>query len=110
MVRLRIYMAEKMSSSTFSMEAFRSWLATNLWKPVPALFSMFPRELAHVPEHRYEAGEMLVIVRPAGFEGFWLEIGKPVEMGTVPSPPDGETIGRALALAPKYGLEVKLPG
>ena len=76
----------------------------------PGSFQYVPKAILHTYQNiGTKPGKMLVIVRPVGFEGFWLEIGKRMELGTVPSPPDAETIGRALALAPKYGLEVKLP-
>jgi hypothetical protein len=53
-------------------------------------------------------GKALVILTPAGFEKFWMEIGKPVAGLTGPSgPPDPETIAKLMSLAPKYGLEMK---
>ena len=65
--------------------------------------------------HRYEnvgtkPGKVLVILTPAGFEKFFAEIGKPVASLTGPTgPPELESIAHLLAIAPKYGLEVKLP-
>jgi mannose-6-phosphate isomerase-like protein (cupin superfamily) len=55
-------------------------------------------------------GKALVILTPAGFENFWVEIADPVVNLAGPSgPPSPETIARLMDLAPKYGLEVKGP-
>lgn len=50
----------------------------------------------------------LGIVAPAGFEGFFEEVGEPVTDKTAPpaGPPDVEKV---MALAPKYGLEIPPP-
>jgi len=77
-----------------------------------------PGSFCHVPKgtlHTYQnigtkPGRALVILTPAGFEKFWTEIADPVVNVAGPSgPPDHETIGRLMSLAPKYGLEVKAP-
>jgi len=57
-----------------------------------------------------QRGKALVILTPAGFEKFWEEIVKPVVNRNRPSgPPDAATIAKLMELAPKYGLEVKIP-
>ncbi|MFO0952110.1 MAG: quercetin 2,3-dioxygenase [Isosphaeraceae bacterium] len=54
---------------------------------------------------------MLVMVTPAGLEQFFLEVGRPV---TDSDPefvhPTPEDIEKLLAAAPRYGLEIRLPG
>jgi len=77
----------------------------------PGFFCRVPKGTVH----RYDnvgtkPGKVLVILTPAGFEKFFAEIGKPVASLIGPTgPPDAESIAQLLAIAPKYGLEVKLP-
>jgi quercetin dioxygenase-like cupin family protein len=53
---------------------------------------------------------MLISVAPAGLEQMFFEVGKPVAAGAqTVSPPTREEIEKLLAVAPRYGIEVKLP-
>ncbi len=55
-------------------------------------------------------GMMLITVTPAGFEGFFAEIG--IELSSkedAPVPPTAEDIEKLLAAAPKYGVEIIAP-
>src|SRR5579872_4635439 len=55
--------------------------------------------------------KMLISVAPAGLEQMFFEVGVPVPPGaTTAAPPTKEEIGRLLTVAPKYGIEVRLPG
>jgi len=55
--------------------------------------------------------KMLISVAPAGLEQMFFEVGVPVEQGaTTASPPTKEEIEKLLAIAPKYGVEIRLPG
>ena len=51
---------------------------------------------------------ILAMVAPAGFEGFFEELGEPATAKTTPpaGPPDVEKV---MATAPKYGLEIPPP-
>jgi quercetin dioxygenase-like cupin family protein len=53
---------------------------------------------------------MLISVAPAGLEKMFFEVGQPVPPGaqTAP-PPTKEEIEKLLAVAPRYGIEIKLP-
>jgi quercetin dioxygenase-like cupin family protein len=53
---------------------------------------------------------MLISVAPAGLERMFLEVGQPVPEGaqTTP-PPTREEIENLLSVAPRYGIEIKLP-
>ena len=53
--------------------------------------------------------KMLVSVAPAGLEKMFMEIGVPLAEGaTTALPPTREDIEKLLAIAPKYGIEIKL--
>jgi quercetin dioxygenase-like cupin family protein len=54
--------------------------------------------------------KMLISVAPAGLEKLFFEFGVPLQEGsTTVSPPTKEEIEKLLAVAPKYGIEIKLP-
>jgi quercetin dioxygenase-like cupin family protein len=54
---------------------------------------------------------MLITVAPSGLEEMFLEFGVPLAEGATSAPPaTKEEIDKLLAVAPKYGIEVRLPG
>ena len=54
---------------------------------------------------------MLISVAPAGLEQMFFEFGVPLPEGaTTALPPTPEEVEKLLAVAPKYGIEIKLPG
>ena len=54
--------------------------------------------------------KMLISVAPAGLEKMFLEVGVPVPDGlTAALPPANEEIEKLLAVAPRYGIEIKAP-
>jgi quercetin dioxygenase-like cupin family protein len=54
---------------------------------------------------------MLISVVPAGLEQMFFEFGVPLPEGsTTAVPPTKEEIEKLLAVAPRYGIEIKLPG
>jgi quercetin dioxygenase-like cupin family protein len=54
---------------------------------------------------------MLIALAPAGLEKMFFEVGVPVPPGaTTAAPPTKEEIEKLLAVAPRYGVEIKLPG
>ena len=54
---------------------------------------------------------MLISVAPAGLEEMFFEVGVPLAEGaTTAAPPTADEIERLLAAAPKYGIEIRLPG
>jgi hypothetical protein len=53
---------------------------------------------------------MLVAVAPAGLEQMFFEFGVPLPDGsTTALPPTKEEIEKLLAVAPPYGIEIRLP-
>ena len=55
--------------------------------------------------------KMLISVAPAGLEKMFFEVGVPLAEGaTTALPPTKEEIEKLLAIAPRYGIEIRLPG
>ncbi len=52
---------------------------------------------------------MIISVAPAGLEKMFMEVGQPVEFGQQAPPPSKAEIEKLLAVAPNYGIEIKLP-
>lgn len=58
-----------------------------------------------------QPAKMLLSVAPAGLEMMFFECGVPLAEGaTRAMPTTKEEIDKLLAIAPKYGIEIKLPG
>jgi quercetin dioxygenase-like cupin family protein len=58
-----------------------------------------------------EPARMLISVAPAGLEQMFFEVGVPLAEGaTTATPPMKEEIDKLLKVAPKYGIEIRLPG
>ena len=57
-----------------------------------------------------QPAKMLISVAPAGLEQMFFEVGVPLAEGaTTALPPTKDEIGKLLAVAPKYGIEIKVP-
>jgi len=55
--------------------------------------------------------KMLISVAPAGLENMFFEVGVPLVEGAMTAlPPTKDEIERLLAAAPRYGVEIRLPG
>ena len=55
--------------------------------------------------------KMLISVAPAGLEHMFFEVSVPLPEGTTTAaPPTEDEIKNLLAAAPKYGIEIRLPG
>ena len=53
---------------------------------------------------------MLILIAPAGLEQMFLEVGTPLPAGAMEAEhPSQEEIGRLVAAAPRYGVELMLP-
>lgn len=53
---------------------------------------------------------MIISVAPAGLEQMFIEVGTTVAVGaTTIAPPSPEEIGKLLAAAPRYGIEIRVP-
>jgi quercetin dioxygenase-like cupin family protein len=57
-----------------------------------------------------QPARMLISVAPAGLEQMFFEVGVPLPEGsTTARPPTREEIEKLLAIAPRYGIQIKLP-
>jgi len=57
-----------------------------------------------------QPAKMLISVAPAGLERMFFEFGAPVPQGATTAPPPTQAeIEKLLAVAPKYGIEIRLP-
>jgi quercetin dioxygenase-like cupin family protein len=56
-----------------------------------------------------QTARMIISVAPAGLEQMFFEIGQPIHLGETPPPPSHAEIEKLLAIAPRYGLEIKVP-
>ncbi len=58
----------------------------------------------------YRTAKMLISVAPAGLEQMFLESGVPLAEGaTTALPPTKEEIEKLVAIAPRFGIEIRLP-
>jgi quercetin dioxygenase-like cupin family protein len=56
-----------------------------------------------------DAARALIIITPAGFEGFFVDAGAPAESGVSAPPPGPAELARVVAVAPGYGVELTAP-
>jgi quercetin dioxygenase-like cupin family protein len=77
----------------------------------PGLFVNMPVGTPHTFKNEGdEPARMLISVAPAGLEQMFFEVGQPVPEGTrSAAPPTREEIEKLLAVAPRYGIEIRLP-
>ncbi len=73
--------------------------------------AFLPRGIAHSFKNTGAGpAKALVLIAPAGLEGFFAEVFEPaVDRSAPPPPSSGELIGRALAAGPRYGLKLLPP-
>lgn len=57
-----------------------------------------------------KTARMIISVAPAGLEKMFFEVGVPAKLGETPPPPTRAEIEKLLAVAPNYGVEIKVPG
>jgi quercetin dioxygenase-like cupin family protein len=75
------------------------------------MFANMPVETPHsFKNESSRPAKMLISVAPAGLERMFFEVGVPLPEGsTTALPPTREEIEKLLAVAPKYGIEIRLP-
>ena len=80
-------------------------------KATPGTMAFLPRNVQHSFTIDSEQGRILVLLTPAGLEGWFKEFSVPAPAMTLPpadEPPYGE-VQRMLEAAPRYGIEFVLP-
>jgi quercetin dioxygenase-like cupin family protein len=77
----------------------------------PGMFANMPVGTPHsFKNESSQPARMLISVAPAGLEQMFFECGVPLTEGaTTALPPTKDEIDRLLAIAPKYGIEIRLP-
>lgn len=77
----------------------------------PGMFANIPVGTPHsFKNESSKPAKMLISVAPAGLEKMFFEFGVPLPEGaTTALPPTKEEIEKLLAVAPKYGIEFRLP-
>jgi len=77
----------------------------------PGVFANMPVGTPHSFKNEgSRPARMLISVAPAGLEKMFFEFGVSLPEGSATAlPPTKEEIERLLAVAPKYGIEIKLP-
>ncbi len=75
-------------------------------------FANMPVGTAHsFKNESNKPAKMLISVAPAGLEKMFMKVGVPLAEGaTTALPPTKEEIEQLLAVAPEYGIEIRLPG
>jgi gentisate 1,2-dioxygenase len=78
----------------------------------PGTFANMPVGTPHSFKNETDRpAKMLISVAPAGLEQMFFECGVPLREGaTTALPPTKEETEKLLAVAPKYGIEIKRPG
>ena len=84
-------------------------------KRIVATVGMFANMPVGTPHSfKNESGrpaKILITVAPAGLEKMFFEVGVPLAKGaTTALPPSHEEIEKLLAVAPRYGIEIRVPG
>lgn len=80
-------------------------------KATPGTMVFLPRDVPHSFTIDSEQGRMLILLTPAGFEGWFKEFSVPAQSMTLPPATEVayEDVQRMLEVAPRYGLEFVLP-
>ena len=80
-------------------------------KGTPGTLVFLPRDVLHSFEIESEQGRVLVLVTPAGLEGYFKECSVPAPAMTLPPPAEVQysEIQKLMDVAAKYGLEFVLP-
>ena len=80
-------------------------------KATPGTMVCLPRDVAHSFVIDSEQGRVLILLTPAGLEGWFKEFSEPAPAMTLPPPVETpySEIQRMLEVSPRYGIEFVLP-
>ena len=86
------------------------WVGGRLFEASAGSFVYGPREIPHTFTVTSSQARFLLVIEPAGFEGFMRALSQPAQALTLPpetvQPPDPE---RMMATATEYGIEILGP-
>ena len=69
-----------------------------------------PKGVLHTFHNSSDApARALLLAVPSGLEGFFREVGRTLKRGETPRPPTDEDVGRVMAAAPRYGIDIPPP-
>lgn len=86
------------------------WVGGEVTVAGPGTFVYGPRDIPHTFTVSSEQARFLLVVEPAGFEGFVRALGEPAQQLVIPPAPTGPPDMAAMAaLAAEYGLEILGP-
>jgi len=82
-----------------------------LLQATPGIFVNMPVGTPHSFKNETDRpAKLLIWVAPAGLEKMFFEVGQPVASGSTIAPqPTKEDIDKLLSVAPRYGIEIRLP-
>ena len=90
--------------------AFSFTIAEQVTEATAGMYLFVPRETKHGITAADGGGRFLTLMVPGGLEKMFFEVGVPVKLGETPLPPTKTEIEKLLAVAPSYGVEIKVPG
>lgn len=86
------------------------WVGGQVITAPAGSFVYGPREVPHTFIVSSEQARFLLVVEPAGFEGFVRALGQPAQELVIPSPPtEPPDVAAMAALAAEYGIEILGP-
>ena len=81
------------------------------WLDCPAGSCVFlPRDREHTFTVASEEARLLVLLVPAGLEGYYRELGRPAEQGDGPSEDRRLDVERLVTITARYGVAITGPG
>ena len=89
--------------------AMTFWVGDDIIHAPAGTFVMLPRGVPHRFEIVSEEVRVLNLCVPAGFEGFFRELSEPAPTLTLPPPAGPPDIGRLIATAATYGVDILPP-
>lgn len=84
-------------------------IADQVVKATPGTSVFLPRGIQHSFKIDSDQVKALVLLAPAGFEGFFTELGEPAQTLTIPAMPESLDMEKIIAVSAKYGVEYVLP-
>jgi quercetin dioxygenase-like cupin family protein len=77
----------------------------------PGMFANVPVGMVHgFKNESGRSARMLISLAPAGLERMFVEVGQPLGPGATTAPPPTEAdIKKLLVIAPRYGVDIRLP-